>query len=310
MNSLRLGTRRSALAQVQSRSVAKALEMRFPGLTVELVLITTSGDRSSALQTPGTAGPGGLKAMFTKELEDALLANEIDVAVHSLKDMAVALPTGLIIAAFPEREDVRDAWISKSKTPFHALQPKTRVGTGAVRRRAQLKHLNPSLDVVPLRGNVDTRLGKLSDGNLDGIILAVAGLKRLSRAQEITEILPVETMVPAIGQGCLALQCRLRDTRTNDFLAPLDHAATRQAVLAERALLRGLGGSCQTPIAGYARTDGETLSLAAVVASPDGETLLRDEERGSVNGAEALGQRLAERLLSKGADRLLQPSAS
>ncbi len=318
MTPLRLGTRKSALAQVQANWVAERLRASFPDLRVDLILITTTGDtlslspaasgRGSMDSPPVNAGNdarGGLKALFTKEIEEALLENKIDLAVHSMKDLAGELPKGLLISAVPEREDPRDAWISKNKIPFKALPKGTQVGTGAVRRQAQLKHLRPDLKIMPLRGNVDTRLRKLSENELDGILLALAGLNRLGRASEATEILPLEVMLPAVGQGCLAIETRQGDKNPADYLKALDHPPSRQAALAERAFLKTLGGSCQTPIAGHASIESGELTMRGLVISPDGQQIVRARENGRPFDAEGIGERLAQKLLEAGADKIL-----
>src|SRR5437879_3924826 len=248
MTTLRLGTRKSALAQAQAAWVTARLQSAFPELKVERVLITTTGD-SLTSSPAGDDAKGGLKALFTKEIEEALLENRIDLAVHSMKDMSAELPNGLVIGAVPEREDPRDVWISRDKKPFALLPKDAKVGTGAVRRQAQLKLARPDVQVVPLRGNVDTRLRKLSEGDLDGIILALAGLKRLGRAAEATETLPAESWLPAVGQGCLAIEVRQNDAKTGELLKAPDHQSSHMAALAERAFLKTMGGSCQTPIA-------------------------------------------------------------
>jgi hydroxymethylbilane synthase len=324
MKTLRLGTRKSALAQAQARWVAERLRQAFPDLQVELRLITTSGDKipspqpspekgEGAVPSPTSGeggrrpgeGKGGLKALFTKELEDALLDKRIDLAVHSLKDMAAQLPKGLQIGAVPEREDPRDVWISRNKLPFQHLPQGAKVGTGAVRRQAQLRHARPDLELVPLRGNVDTRLRQISEGNLDGIILALAGLKRLGRSAEATEILPPTLMLPAVGQGCLAIESRQADAAVAKYLKELDHPTSHQAVLAERAFLAALGGSCQTPIAGHAYMEGAQLTMIGLVISPDGQQAFRGKESGRPFDASGVGERMAQKLLAAGADKIL-----
>jgi hydroxymethylbilane synthase len=318
MKTLRLGTRKSALAQAQANMIAEALRAAHPQLHVELVLITTSGDTLSSspavtsrgsmdspLQAAGNDTTGGLKALFTKEIEEALLDNRIDFAVHSMKDLAGELPPGLVIGAVPPREDPRDAWISKNKTPFSKLAKGAKVGTGAVRRQAQLKLARPDLVIVPMRGNVDTRLRKLKESDLDGIILALSGLKRLGRAAEVTETLGEEILLPAVGQGCLALELRRHDQTTADILHVLDHTPSHLAAVAERAFLNALGGSCQTPIAALARLQSKSIEMRGLVAAPDGQKVLRDSENGPASEAEAIGARLARKLLAAGADKLL-----
>jgi len=320
MKTLRLGTRKSALAQAQANWTANILRTAFPDLHVEIILITTSGDTLSSSPAatgrgpmgspPETAGndeqKGGLKALFTKEIEEALLDRRIDLAVHSLKDMSAELPKGLAIGAVPQREDPRDVWISKTKVPFHGLPESVRIGTGAVRRQAQLKRLLPSARLITIRGNVDTRLRKLTEGELDGIILALAGLKRLGHVQAVTEILSIDTLLPAVGQGCLGIQIRDRDSAVMPFMKALDHAASHAAARCERAFLKRLGGSCQTPIAGHASIESGELTMLGLVISPDGTQAVSAKENGRPFDAEGIGQRLAQKLLVAGADKILQ----
>lgn len=323
MKILRLGTRQSLLAKTQSGHVAEQLMKLFPDIKVELVLITTSGDLQSSsrqsvsrdpsttvmMDPPLTAGgddvKGGLKALFTKELEEALLSDRIDFAVHSLKDMSADLPEGLVLGAVPERENPFDAWISRDGTPFANLKKGARVGTGAARRVAQLRLARPDLEIVPLRGNVDTRLRKLKEDNLDGIILAVSGLKRLGRAAEITEILSGDLLLPAVGQGALAIEVRRNNTDIAPFLKAIDHIPSHQAALAERAFLQALGGSCQTPIAAHATLDGQQVNMKGLVLSPDGKQVLRAAETGRSFDSAGVGSRLAAQLLAAGAGKLL-----
>jgi hydroxymethylbilane synthase len=323
--SLRLGTRKSALAQTQSTWVADRLREAFPGLEIEMVLITTSGDvlpspsplpegEGQALPSTGTGeggrrpgeGSGGLKALFTKEIEEALLDRRIDLAVHSLKDMSAELPVGLVIAAIPEREDPRDAWISREGTLFHDLTSEARIATGSVRRQAQIRHLIPGVQVIPLRGNVDTRLRKLHEESYDGMILAAAGLRRLGRQSEITEFISPDRLLPAVGQGCLAIQMRQDDSNVFPYIKGLDHRPSHQAARAERAFLKALGGSCQTPIAAYAQVEWDHLQLDGMVISPDGLRVFRFSTNGDADGAERLGQELGARFLAAGARELLR----
>jgi hydroxymethylbilane synthase len=246
-----------------------------------------------------------LKALFTKELDEAQLDGQIDLVVHSMKDLAGELPAGLEIGAVPEREDPRDAWISKNKIPFQQLPLRAKVGTGAVRRQAQLKSARPDFEFVPLRGNVDTRLRKLSESDLDGIILAMAGLKRLGRASEATETLPPDILLPAVGQGCLAIVTREMDVAFTPYVKVLDHPASHLAARAERAFLKTLGGSCQTPIAAHAELTAQNLQISGLVAAISGEKIIRDKESGPWRDPEAVGERLARKLLAAGADKLL-----
>jgi len=303
MKTLRLGTRKSALAQAQARWTAERLRSLFPDIRVETAFITTSGDMKS--EGRQGIGEGGLKALFTKEIEEALLDNRIDLAVHSLKDMSVELPKGLTLGAVPEREDPRDIWISRTTVPFGKIPAGAKIGTGAVRRQAQMKRLLPSATLVAVRGNVDTRLRKLKEGEFDGLILALAGLKRLGLEEAATEILPIDVLLPAIGQGCLGIQVRDRDLAVLPFMKALDHAPSRAAALAERAFLKKLGGSCQTPIAGHASIETGELTLRGLVISPDGQQMVSAKENGRPFDAEGIGERLAQKLLEAGADKIL-----
>lgn len=296
---LRIGTRQSALALVQAHAVEQKLKAAFPDLKVDIVGITTSGDQGEL------GGTANLKAAFTKEIEDALLANRVDLAVHSLKDLAAEIPSGLILAAVPLREDPRDVWIGKADVHFADLREGARVATSAVRRQAQLLHARPDLDIVPIRGNVDTRLRKLEENNWDGMVLAMAGLKRLGREMGVTDIFPLQTILPAIGQGALALEARAQDATVQKYLQALDDHASHQAVLAERAYLQALGGSCQTPIAAYAQIQGQRLEISGLVVAPTGNPCLRATHQGPVKDAVKIGQELARKLLSQGAAKLL-----
>ncbi len=296
---LRIGTRHSALAQVQAHWVEEKLHAAFPDLKIEIIGITTSGDQGALGATDN------LKAAFTKEIEEALLANRIDLAVHSLKDLAAEIPPGLALAAVPVREDPRDVWVGKTDVHFTDLREGARVATSAVRRQAQLLHARPDLDIVPIRGNVDTRLRKLEENNWDGMVLALAGLKRLGREIVVTDIFPLKTMLPAIGQGALALEARAKDSMVEKYLQALDDHASHQAVLAERAFLQALGGSCQTPIAAYAQIQGNSLEMSGLVVAPKGDPCLRESHSGPVKDAERIGQELGKKLLRLGAGKLL-----
>jgi hydroxymethylbilane synthase len=298
-----IGTRGSALALTQSEWVAAAIRGAHPHLAVRLERIRTSGDRLS--EDP--LGPAGGKGLFVKEIEEALLDGRIDLAVHSLKDVPADLPAGLTLGAFPRREDARDVLVTRTGATLDALPEGATLGTGSLRRQAQLLDLRPDLKVVPLRGNVDTRLRKLDAGDVDAIVLAAAGLRRLGLDARITEFLPPERLLPAIGQGALAIELRERDLAADVGAAVrhLDHAETRAAVLAERAFLRRLGGDCQTPVAAHAGIAAGRLALRAVVASTDGARVVRGEAGGDVSRAEALGAGLAEDLLGRGARAIL-----
>ena len=301
MNVLRLGTRKSALALWQAEYVRAALVARHPSLTVELVKITTEGDR--ILDRP-LAAVGG-KGLFIKELEQALFDRRIDLAVHSMKDLTVTLPAGLHIAAVCEREDPRDAFVSGRYASLTALPSGSRVGTSSLRRQCQLRALYPQLEVVTLRGNVNTRLAKLDAGEYDALLLAVAGLKRLGFSERIREALPIAVSLPAVGQGAVCIECRSDDAGTNRLLAALDHAPTRTCVAAERALNAALEGGCQVPIAGYAELEGDALHLRALVGAPDGTRIVRGERRGAAVDAAAIGAAVAQELLARGAKEIL-----
>lgn len=252
---IRYGTRGSALALAQSRQFADLLARRHPGLEAERVIIETSGDRFSLARpdVPSVGGVENVKAMFVKEIEDALLAGTIDFAVHSSKDLPGELPTGLVVAAFPEREDPRDAYIGGASAPRREdVKAGTRVATASLRRRIQLRLSAPGVSFVAMRGNVDTRLRKLSEGHADGLVLAKAGLKRLGRDSVPHQALPADVVIPAPGQGALAIEAKTDRQDVRDLLAPLDHAPTRLEVECERAFLAMLGGGCRTPLGAFA----------------------------------------------------------
>jgi hydroxymethylbilane synthase len=297
---LRLGTRGSRLALVQTSWVADAL--RRLGAEVELVPIKTSGDR---LAEVALADFGG-KALFVKEIEEALLDGRVDLGVHSLKDMPALLPPGLVIAAYPAREDPRDALLSPSAGAIEDLPRGARVGTSSLRRRVLLLSRRPDLAVEPIRGNVETRLGKLESGQYDALIMAQAGLNRLGIAPPHAWPLPVEDFVPAVGQGILAVEVRQADRETLELLSRLDDTRTRMEALAERSFLAALGAGCHTPVAGHCRLHVGALKMGGLVASLDGATMLRAAASGAPESAEALGRELAEDLLARGAGPLLR----
>jgi hydroxymethylbilane synthase len=297
MNPLRIGTRGSPLALWQARHVADLLRPR----SVELVEIETVGDRIRDAALTQIGGDG----VFTKEIQRALLAGVVDVAVHSLKDLPTTFVAGLTLATVPERGPSGDVFVSHKHRRFDDLPHGAVVGTSSLRRRSQALHRRPDLNLVNLRGNVETRLRKLQEQNLDAIILAEAGLRRLGLASAITEILDPQWMFPAVGQGALGLECRTDDATTLTLLAPLNHLPTRQAVLAERALLRGLGGGCLVPMGASAQVDVERLELRGAVLSPDGRQRIAAALTGAANTAEVVGQQLAEMLLASGARQLL-----
>ncbi len=298
-----IGTRGSRLALWQAEWVRTQIERRFPGTAVALAIIKTQGDK--ILDVP-LARVGG-KGLFVKEIEAALLDGRVDLAVHSMKDMPAEVPEGLTIGAVPERETATDVLVSRGALPLREIAPGGVIGTSSLRRAAQIRHLRPDLTVVPLRGNVETRLAKLDGGELAGIVLAAAGLKRLGLAERASEHLPPDVMLPAVGQGALCVEVRREDPVIGPIVAALDHRESRLAVSAERAFLRRLQGGCQVPIAGHARIEGPRLALAGLVAGVDGTPLVADRRSGPAETAETIGMELAEILLGRGADEILRP---
>ena len=300
MTPLKLGTRGSALALWQANWTKRELENRWPGRTIELVPIKTTGDK--ILDMP-LAKIGG-KGLFTKEIDEALLDGRIDLAVHSMKDVPFQLPDGIDFGAIPPREDPRDALVSNGPKLRDLLAGAT-IGTSSLRRQVQLRHRFPALSLITLRGNVDTRLRKLDSGEFDGIILAAAGLKRLGHEQRITQILDDDIMISAVGQGALGIVCRSGDRSTRAALQVLDDGPTRTAVTAERGLLRALGGSCQVPVAGRAQLDQDRLTINGLIASLDGTRVIAAELNGAADRPTELGLRLGQKLLSMGAGEIL-----
>jgi hydroxymethylbilane synthase len=295
---LRIGSRGSQLALWQANYISALLADR--GHDVEIEIIHTTGDKITevALAKVGTKG------MFTKEIEQALAAGRVDLAVHSLKDLPTDLPRGFEIAAISERQDPRDAFCSRHYSKIEDLPKAARVGTSSLRRQAQLKAIRPDLDIHPLRGNVDTRLRKLEQGEYHAIILAAAGLKRLGKTEWIQQIIPAEVMCPAAGQGALGIEIREGDAKTRDLLSFLDDPSARAATTCERALLNRLGGGCQVPIGAFAQINTGMLHLESMVADPDGSRLLRDSRDGS--DAEKLGAAAGAALLGRGGDQILE----
>ncbi|HEX2710726.1 MAG TPA: hydroxymethylbilane synthase [Candidatus Acidoferrales bacterium] len=301
MRPLRIGTRGSALALWQANAVLDRLA-RDSRVEAEIVVIKTLGDRFQ--QAP--VGQIGLKGVFIKELEDALLEGRVDLAVHSMKDVPTETPAGLAFPAICEREDPRDALVTRTGAKLAELVPGARVGTSSLRRQSQLRHYRPDLDLRDLRGNVDTRLKKLDRGDYDAVVLAKAGLDRLGWSQRINEVLSTEVSLPAVGQGALGIEARADDREALDAVTSLDHAQTRDAVAAERALLAELEGGCQVPLGAWARLEGSELVLEACILSADGADYIRRRAAGSRQHAEALGRELAQAMLAAGADRILK----
>ncbi|HEY1272112.1 MAG TPA: hydroxymethylbilane synthase [Terriglobales bacterium] len=298
MARLRIGSRGSQLALWQANHISALLRER--GHQVELEIIKTTGDKITdvALAKVGTKG------MFTKEIEEALAAGHVDLAVHSLKDLPTEVPAGFEIVAITKRENPRDVLISKQHASINALPRAARIGTSSLRRQAQLKALRPDLDIHPLRGNVDTRLRKLESGEYDAIILAAAGVTRLGLTALVKQILPAEIMCPAAGQGALGIEIRQGDREIGQHLSFLDDAAARSATTCERALLNRLGGGCQVPIGAFAELHGGRLHLEGVVANPDGSQVLRESRDG--DDPQKLGDEVGQVLLQRGGDAILQ----
>lgn len=299
---LKIATRQSPLALWQANYVKDRLQQLYPDLTIELVPMVTKGD--VILDSP-LAKIGG-KGLFVKELENALLTKEADIAVHSMKDVPMQFPEGLGLAVICQREDPRDAFVSHAYRTFAELPQDAVVGTSSLRRQCQLKALRPDLDIRSLRGNVGTRLSKLDNGDYDAIILASAGLIRLGLADRIASFIDVEQSLPAAGQGAVGIECRTDDVQVQALLAPLADAETTYCVRAERAMNNHLQGGCQVPIGGYAVLQQGQLYLRALVGDIDGSRIIRAEGKSAVENAEVLGVQIAEQLLAQGADKILQ----
>ena len=302
MQTLRIATRKSPLALWQAHFVRDALILAHPGLSVEIIGMSTRGD--NILDTP-LAKIGG-KGLFVKELEIALLEGRADIAVHSMKDVPMVLPPGLALPIICDREDPRDAFVSNHYSSIDALPAGARVGTSSLRRQCQLMESYPQLELLDLRGNVNTRLARLDNNEYDGIILATAGLLRLEMVDRIAQRIPVSQSLPAGGQGAVGIECRVDDEQTRALLSVLHHEDTAACVLAERAVNCELEGGCQVPIACYAELlDDQQLYLRALVGSLDGSLMLREDITGAADNAEPLGIELAHRLLARGADKIL-----
>jgi hydroxymethylbilane synthase len=301
---VRIGTRKSALALWQAHHVAELLRAARPGIEVTLLELSTQGDR--ILDRP-LSSVGG-KGLFVKEIEDALLRRDVDLAVHSLKDLPAQTPRGLVIGAVPVREDPRDALCSPKHRSLDALPQQARVGTSSLRRAAQLKSRRPDLQIVSIRGNVETRLKKIETEGLHGVVLAYAGLRRLGLGDRATEVIAPEVMLPAVGQGALAIEQREDDGAMTELLRALEDAPARICVEAERAFLGTLEGNCQVPLAAHATLEGELVRLRGLVASPEGSRILRDEGAAPLPDAQALGRAVAQALLERGAHAILRGS--
>ena len=300
---IRIATRKSPLALQQAEEIRSALLKYHPELDIQLVPMTTSGDK--LLGTP-LAQVGG-KGLFVKELEQALIENRADIAVHSMKDVPVTFPPELEISTICEREDPRDALISNQHPNLNSLPDNAIIGTSSMRRSCQIQALRPQIKVETLRGNVNTRLQKLDEGQYDAIILAVAGLKRLNLAHRITQFLSIDESLPAVGQGALGIECRRNDYILKEKLSILEHLPTRLCILAERSMNHALNGGCQVPIAAYAQLiNTSTITLQGLVAKPGGKIILRAYAHGDIDSAEQLGKKVAKDLIHQGADKILR----
>jgi len=300
-----VGSRASRLALRQTELVLEELSRRFPDRRFRVQEVRTAGDRRPNVSLAAIGGQG----VFVKELEAALRARRVDLAVHSLKDVPTEVGKGLVLAAVSERSDVRDAVVSRGRRPLAELSAGSRVGTGSLRRSVQVRALRPDLEVVDLRGNVDTRLRKVEEGLVDAAILAVAGLARLGYLERAAEILEPDAMLPAIGQGALTLETRADDAEVIEMASALDHPETRLATAAERAFLACLGGGCRLPMAALGVVEGDSLRLRGLIADPEGRRILRGELTGAASDAEALGAALGDQLLAQGAGELIAEAA-
>lgn len=299
---IKIGTRGSKLALWQANWVKSKLEELNPQLTVELTVIKTKGDK---ILDVALAKVGG-KGLFVKEIEESLLSGATDIAIHSMKDMPAVIPEGLCIGAVPLRENPADALISRDDRPLSELPEGAKVGTSSLRRASQLRAARPDLAIVQLRGNIDTRLNKLENGEMDAIILAAAGIRRLGFTDRITEYLPEAVMLPAVGQGALCIEIRQNDPELEALVAPLDHPETHVVVTAERAFLHRLEGSCQVPVAAHGSVENGRITLKGLVADLDGSRKITETLEGPESDSEKLGTELANRLLEKGAKEILE----
>lgn len=300
-NLLRIATRKSQLALWQAKFIKQQLQKNFPDLNIDLIPIHTHADKH--LDTP-LFKIGG-KGLFVKELEEALLNNDADIAVHSVKDVPSVLPVGLELAVFCKRADPRDTFISKKFTSLCSMPLGATVGTSSLRRQCQIAKLRPDIHLESLRGNVDTRMTKIQNGLYDGIILAAAGLERLGLSNAIQEYFSTDVIIPAMGQGAIGIECRSDDVEIKKIILQLDDLMTRQCVEAERAMNKEFGGNCQTPVAGYAHIEGDQLYLQGMVGKPDGSLLLYAKGSGPFGDSETIGKTVAEKLFNQGAHEIL-----
>ena len=299
---IRIGTRGSQLALWQANFIKSEIQRLFPDLDVELNIIKTTGDRITDRPLAMIGGKG----LFVKEIETALLDNDIDLAVHSMKDMPGELPKGLIIGAIPKRENPFDVLISKDNTLLADYKKGATIGTSSLRRASQIKHIRPDVTIESIRGNLDTRIKKLKAGDYDAIVLAAAGLRRLGQAHEITQYLDESVMIPAVGQGALCIETRKNDSDIASVMEKLDHYHTRICVTGERAFLKQIEGSCHIPVACFGKIKENTVSMTAVVASVDGKELIKEHITSALNNVESCGRTLADMVLEKGGKRILE----
>jgi len=299
---LKIGTRGSDLALRQANWVADRLKARHPDMVIEIFVIKTRGDR---MQNVSLTSIGG-KGVFVKEIEEALLKGDIGIAVHSMKDVPVELPEELEIGIVTEREDPRDVLISRGDKKIEDLPKDARIGTGSLRRGLQLRNLMPDVEVVSIRGNLDTRIKKIKTDNLDGVVVAAAGMKRMGWEERVSQYIPVELMMPSPGQGALGIEFRRDDEKMKDLVSFLNHRSSSIEVMAERTFLKELGGGCQVPIAAYGKKQGNELVLRGLAGSLDGRVIIADEVRGSSEDWEELGKRLAENIWSRGGREILE----
>ncbi|SHF79046.1 hydroxymethylbilane synthase [Mariniphaga anaerophila] len=298
---IKIGTRGSQLALFQAKLTQKELHEKFPKITVEIVVIKTKGDKilDVALSKIGDKG------LFTKEIENALLANEVDIAVHSLKDLPTTLPEGLTLGAVLKRGEFRDALVSKDGRKLNELTENDVIATSSLRRKAGLLRFNKNFNIIDIRGNVNTRIQKMEEGYCDAMIMAAAGLQRLDLDKYITEIVHPETIIPAASQGIIAIESRADDAATNELLAAINHVPSWNAGEAERGFLRAIEGGCQVPVGCYSQINGDTITLTGFVASVDGTAFLTETETGLVSNSRATGEKLAQKLIERGAAKIL-----
>jgi hydroxymethylbilane synthase len=301
-NVLKIGTRGSRLALRQAQLTAEQIKSKHPAVEIEIITIKTKGDK---LQDIALVKIGG-KGVFVKEIEEALIRGDIHIAVHSMKDVPVDLPDELEIGAIPEREDPRDVLVSKNDRKIEELASGARIGTGSLRRTIQLKRLLPDIEVVPIRGNLDTRIKKITTEELDGVIVAAAGMRRMGLAKEVSQYIPIEWMIPSAGQGVLGIELRKDDEEIKNLVSFLNHSDTVITLSAERSFLKHLGGGCQVPIAAHAVKQGNRLILRGLVGSVDGRVVISEEVRGACEEAEEMGRTMAENILQRGGREILE----